>query len=165
MYVRVITRQSTDILDTSVQTAGWINMALGTEIGLGPGDCVRWGPSYPRKTGTPMHPHPIFGPGLLWPNGWMDQDATWYGGKRRPRRRCVRWGHSTFLKGAQPPVFGSCLLWPNGWMDEDAIWYRCRPRPRPHCIRRDPSSSRKGHGSPPPSFRPMSTVATVTHLS
>jgi len=20
---------------------------------------------------------PIFGPRLLWPNGWMDQDATW----------------------------------------------------------------------------------------
>jgi len=83
-----------------------------------------------------------------------------YGGKRRPRRRCVRWGHSTLVKGAQPPVFGSCLLWPNGWMDEDAIWYGCRPRPRPHCIRWDPSSSRKGHGSPP-SFRPMSIVATV----
>jgi len=22
-------------------------------VGLGPGDCVRWGPSYPRKKGTP----------------------------------------------------------------------------------------------------------------
>jgi len=22
---------------------------------------------------------PIFGPCLLWPNGWMDQDAAWYG--------------------------------------------------------------------------------------
>ena len=21
--------------------------------------------------------------GVLWPNGWMDQDATWYGGRRR----------------------------------------------------------------------------------
>jgi len=77
------------------------------------------------------HPHPIFGPCLLWPNGWMDQDATWYGGKRRLRRCCVRWGHSSPpLKWAQPPVFGSCLLWPNDWMDEDATWYRSRPRPR-----------------------------------
>jgi len=25
---------------------------------------------------------PIFGLRLLWPNGWMDQDATWYGGRR-----------------------------------------------------------------------------------
>jgi len=24
---------------------------------------------------------PIFGPYLLRPNGWMDQDATWYGGR------------------------------------------------------------------------------------
>ena len=23
---------------------------------------------------------PYFGPFLLWPNGWMDQDATWYDG-------------------------------------------------------------------------------------
>ena len=24
-----------------------------------------------------------FGPCLLWPNGWMDQDVTWYGGTAR----------------------------------------------------------------------------------
>jgi len=27
--------------------------------------------------------------GVLWQNGWMDQDATWYGGRPRPRRHCV----------------------------------------------------------------------------
>ena len=27
----------------------------------------------PREKGTA--PHPMFGPCLLWPNGWMDQDA------------------------------------------------------------------------------------------
>jgi len=27
--------------------AGWTNMPLGMEVGLGPGDCVRWGPSSP----------------------------------------------------------------------------------------------------------------------
>jgi len=37
-------------------------------------------------------PHPIFGPRLLWPNGCMDQDATWYGGRPRPTRHCVRCG-------------------------------------------------------------------------
>jgi len=31
------------------------------------------------------------GVGLLWPKGWMNQDETWYGGKRRLRRHCVRW--------------------------------------------------------------------------
>jgi len=29
--------------------------------------------------------------GVLWSNGWMDPDATWYGGRPRPRRHCVRW--------------------------------------------------------------------------
>ena len=28
---------------------------------------------------------PLFGPCLLWPNGWMDQDTTCYGGQPRPR--------------------------------------------------------------------------------
>ena len=110
------------------------------------------------------HPHPIFGPCLLWPNGWMDQDAIWYGGKPRPRQRCVRWGHNSPLKGAQPPLFGSCPSWPNCWMDEDTTWYGSRPQPRPHCIRRGPSSPRKGHISLP-SFWSMSIMATVAHLS
>jgi len=33
--------------------------------------------------------------GVLWPNGYTDQDATWYGGRPRPRRHCVRWGPSS----------------------------------------------------------------------
>jgi len=45
------------------QSAGWIKMALGMEVGLGPVHIA--------------HPlHPIFGPCLLWPNGWMDEDAA-----------------------------------------------------------------------------------------
>jgi len=40
--------------------------------------CVRWRPSSPSPKGlTPL----IFGPYLLWPNVWMDQDVTWYGGR------------------------------------------------------------------------------------
>jgi len=106
----------------------------------------------PRKRHSP---HPIFGLCLLWPNGWINQDATWYGGKPRPRRRCVRWrdwSPSSPLKGAQPqsPVFGPSLLWPNGWMDEDAAWYGSRPRPRPHCVRRGPIYTReRGTAAPP----------------
>jgi len=63
-------------------------MALGTEVGLGPGHIVLDGIQLPSPKGA--EPSPIFGPRLLWPNGWMYQDATWYGGKRRLRRRCVR---------------------------------------------------------------------------
>jgi len=71
---------------------------LGMEVGLGPDDFVFDGdPATPRKK---EYPHPI----LLWPNGWMDQDATrYYGGKRRLRRCCVRWGRSSPVKEAQPP--------------------------------------------------------------
>jgi len=54
----------------------------------------------------------IRGPCLLWPNGWMDHDSTWYGGRPRPRRHCVRWGPSCPQRGTAP-IFGPCLLWPN----------------------------------------------------
>jgi len=67
------------------------------------------GTQLPQRGTTPQ----IFGPCLLWPNGWMDQDATWYGGRPRPRRHCARWRPS-FPQGARPPIFGPCLLWPNG---------------------------------------------------
>ena len=54
--------------------AGWVKMPLGVEVGLGPGDfLLDWDPAPPRKNGAQP---PIFGPCLLWPNGWMDQDGT-----------------------------------------------------------------------------------------
>jgi len=69
------------------QTAEWIKMPLGTVIGLGPSDIVLDGDPAPfPKTGQQP---PIFGPSLLWPNGWMDQDAAWYGGMPRSRPHCV----------------------------------------------------------------------------
>jgi len=40
-------------------------------------------------------PFPIFGPFLLWPNGWMQQDAPGYGGRPCPMPYCVRWGPSS----------------------------------------------------------------------
>jgi len=52
---------------------------------------------------TPNHPSPVFGPCLMWPNGWMDQHATWYGGRPRPSRHCLRWGPSFPRKGTQQP--------------------------------------------------------------
>jgi len=33
-------------------------------------------------------------PSLLWPNGWIHQASTWYGGRPQPRGLCVRWGPS-----------------------------------------------------------------------
>jgi len=54
--------------------------------------------------------------GVLWLNGWMDQDATWYSGKPRPRPRCVRWGPSS-PKGAQHPNFWSMSVGANSETD------------------------------------------------
>jgi len=69
----------------SDQTAGWMKLVLGTEVGLSSGDFVLDGTQPPPQTGTETC-SPIFGPFLLWPNGWMDKDATWHEG----RRLCVR---------------------------------------------------------------------------
>jgi len=136
------------------QTARCIKMQLGTEVGLSPEDFVFDGDPTPLpKRGRS---YPIFGPCLMRSNGCMDQDATWYGGRPRPRRHCVRWGPSyPQKKGHTHRIqFLAHLLWPNGWMDEDATWYGSRPRPRPLCIRRVPSYPRKGHSSPSPLFVP-----------
>ena len=61
-------------------------MPVGMEVGLGPGHIALDGD--PKKGQSP----PIFDLCLLCPNGWVDQDVTWYGGRPPPRRLCVRWG-------------------------------------------------------------------------
>ena len=52
------------------QTLGWIRKPLGMDVGLGPGHTELDGDPAPPKGAQP----PIFGPCLLWPNGWMNQD-------------------------------------------------------------------------------------------
>ena len=76
------------------QTAGCNKMPLDMEVGLSPGDFVLDGDPAPsaKRGGAPT-----FSLRLLWPNGCMDQDATWYGGRPRPTRHCVRWGPSSPL--------------------------------------------------------------------
>jgi len=77
-------------------------------------------PSPPKGGGALS---PIFGPFLLWPNGWMHQDTTWYDCRPQPRGLYVRWRHSPSPKRGPPQFFGSCLLWLNGWMDQNATWH------------------------------------------
>ena len=73
-------------------------MPLDTEVGLGPGYIVLVGTQLPPKNGH-SPPPPVFGPCLLWPNSWMDQDVIWYGGRPRPTQNCVRWEASFLPKG------------------------------------------------------------------
>jgi len=62
-------------------------------------------PAPPKKRHRP--PPPLFGTCLLWPNGWMDQDATWNEGRSQPRPRCVRWDPACFPGKwhSSPPSF------------------------------------------------------------
>jgi len=82
-------------------------MALGIEVGLGPGYIVLDWDSAPLPEKGFGAPFTIFGPFLLWPNGCMHQHATRYGGRPQPRRVCVRWGPSPSPQkggGAPSPI-------------------------------------------------------------
>jgi len=147
------------------QTAGWTKMPLGMEVGLGPGDFVFDGdPASPSAEKRAQPPHPIFAYVYCGQMAGWTKDATWYGGKPRPRRHCVRWGPSSPLKGAQLQCSAHVYCGQKaGWMKtplgtevdhgQGLIVLVRDPAPRPakgaqHCR----------------SFRPMSIVATVAHL-
>jgi len=84
------------------QTAGGIKMLSGTEVGLDrAGDSALDGdPPPPQKGEETAALH--FLARVLWPNGRMDQIATWYRGRPRPRPHCVRRGPAPPKKGHSP---------------------------------------------------------------
>ena len=138
-------------------------MVLGMEVELGPGDFVLDGdpasPGPPPQKGAEA-PSPIFGPFLLWPNGWMHQDATWYGARPQLRGHCVRcMTHPPSQKeGGALQIVGPYLLRLNGWMDQYRSWHGSRPQPRRRCVRwgvRTPAPSPKRGRSPFPIFGPF----------
>jgi len=140
-------------------------MKLGMQVGLGRGHIALDGdPQVPlpqRGTAPPQFlAHICCG---HWPNGLMDQDATWYGGRPRPGQHCVRCGPSS-IPAAQPPNFGPYLLWPNGWMAQDATWDEGMPRPRPHSVRWG-SSSHSQKGNSPQFSAHVYCGQTIAHLS
>jgi len=94
------------------QTVGRIKMKLGMQVGLGPGHIVL--DEHPAPLPLKGHSLAIFGQCSLWPNGWMDEDATWYGSRLRSRSHCIRRGPSCPRKehSSPPPLFGPCLVWP-----------------------------------------------------
>jgi len=95
------------------QAAAWIKMPLGTEVGIGLRDIVfDVDPATPRKRAHP--PQPIFDTCLLWPNGWMDEDADWYGSRPRHRPHCIRWDPSSREKGTIAPFFSANVYCGNG---------------------------------------------------
>jgi len=130
-------------------------MPLGTKVCVSPGDSVLDGDpgALPTKVWSPSL---IFGPFLLWPNGWMHQDATWYGRKPEPMGLCVRWGPRPSsqkggrARGQSHSIFGPCLLWPKGWMDQGGTWDGDMPWSSPHCAKwwRSSPPQKGGHNRP-----------------
>ena len=145
------------------QTAGWMKLVHGTEAGLSPGDHVVLdgdpAPApHPKRGRSPQ----LFGPYLLWLNGWMDQDSTWHRGRTQPRRLCVRWGPAPLpKKGAQPPPqflanfyctqTAGCITMPLGM--------ELGLSPGDFVFDVDPAPFPKKGAEPLPNFRPMSIVA------
>ena len=98
-------------------------MALGTEVGLSPGDFVldEDTASPPKGGGAPL---PIFGPFLLQTNGWCIKVTIGIEVCLHPGDFVLDGDPAPSQKGGGargrcPPIFGPCLLWSNGWMDED----------------------------------------------
>jgi len=89
------------------QTAGWMKLVLGMEVGLNPGDFMLDGDHAPPP--PKGHRTTIVRPYLLRPNGCMDHDVTWYGARPRPRRLCVRWELvAPSPRGVDPQTFDTC---------------------------------------------------------
>jgi len=91
------------------------------EVGLSPGHIVLDGGPIsllPKKRAQP----PIFGSCPLWPNDWMDQDATGHGGRPQPRTHCVR--SSPPKKGTAAPQFSAheCCDQTAGWIKCHWVW-------------------------------------------
>jgi len=94
--------------------------------------------------------------GVLWPNGWMDQHATWCGGRPRPRPHCVIWGPMQLLKKWYSPQFSAHVC-----CGETAAWIKMLLgrevglHPGNIVLDGDPAPPRK-RGTAPTTFRPMS---------
>ena len=123
-------------------------MPFGTQVCLDLGNIVLDGDPAPpsRKVAQP----PIFGPRLLWPNGWMDQV---------PLCKEVDLGPGHIVLdgdpvGTQHPppysspssLFGPCLLCPNGRPSQQLL-SSCSGRPTKCRYCRYPATKERCHGN------------------
>ena len=100
------------------QTAVWIKVPLGREVGLGQSNIVLDGeraPSPQKRGHIPQFLAHVY----------CDQTAGW---TKMPLGMEVGLGPGHIVlngnplpkKEHRPTFFGPCLFWPNGWMDQDA---------------------------------------------
>jgi len=136
--------------------AGWIEMPLGMEVGLGPRDFVLDGTQLPAPQKVGAAPSPIFGPCPLWPNSWMDQDGTWYGGGPGPGHIVLDGDPAALPKkvgGAPSPIFGPFLLGQTAGCIQMLLGMEVDLSPG-DCVRWALSPLPKKGTEPPPIFGP-----------
>jgi len=103
--------------------------------------------------------------GILWPNGWMDQVATWYGGRPQPRPHCFRWGPSSPKSGTAVHQFSAHV-----YCSQTAEWIRIPLGtevglgPGDIVLNGDSAPPRKG-AQQAPIFGPCYTVAKRSPIS
>jgi len=96
--------------------------------------------------------------GVLWPNGWTDQDETWHAGRPRPWPHCVRWGPSSpSPKGAQKlPQLSAhiCCSQMAAWI-KVSLGREVGLGPGDFVLDGDSAPPSPKGGQSPPNFRPM----------
>jgi len=99
------------------------------------------------KKGRGQSPQIIVDLCLLWPSGWMGQDASWYEIGLGPCHIVLDGDPAPLSKkGTQPPIVDLCMLWPSGWMGQDASWYEIGLGPGHIVLDGDPAPPpQKGH--------------------
>jgi len=66
--------------------------------------------------------YPVCDVGVLWPNGWMDQDETWHAGRPQPWPHCVRSGPTSPSPKGHSPQFSTKVRSPSTTSGLETEW-------------------------------------------
>jgi len=91
----------------------------------------------------------------------MDQDATWYGARLRPRQHCVRRGPSSPKKGHSPHFSAHVYFGQTAGLIKTPLGTEVDLAPGDIVLNGDPGPLKRGTA---PTFRPMSIVAILSAM-
>ena len=136
------------------QSAAWTKL-----LGLSANDIVLHGDRAPSPKTIRAQP-PIYRPCLLWPNGCMYQDTTWYRATPQPRLHCVRLEPSSPpLKGHSPQFSANVRCGQTAGWTKMPLGMEIGLSPGDFVFDGDPATPRKKGTPTPPNFWLMSIVA------